>query len=92
MSAASDASQSRLSWPAAVSTSSEEPTFTTMRRKSLSDGVFDMVPAERVNGARCLARPYPSVMAELARQDECLRGSLMTAKAHFAPTFANFSA
>jgi len=26
-------------------TSNEEPTFTTMRRKSLSSGVFDMAPA-----------------------------------------------
>ena len=31
--------------PAAASTSSDEPTLTTMRRKSLSDGVLGMVPA-----------------------------------------------
>ena len=45
MSAASEASQSRLSEPAAASTSSDEPTFTTMRRKEERVGVLGMGPA-----------------------------------------------
>ena len=42
MSAASESSQSRLSAPAEESTSSEEPTFTTMRRKEAREGVWGM--------------------------------------------------
>ena len=38
-----------LSLPADESTSSEEPTLTTMRRKSLSDGIWDMDPAAVLN-------------------------------------------
>ena len=38
MSSASDASQSSFTRPALESTSSEEPTFTTMRRKSARAG------------------------------------------------------
>ncbi len=39
MSAAKLASQSCLREPAAASTSSDEPTFTTMRRKEVREGV-----------------------------------------------------
>ena len=53
MSAASESSHSRLSSPAAESTSSEEPTLTTMRRKSFSDGVFGIVPSELFMAALC---------------------------------------
>ena len=44
MSAASEASQARLSCPAAASTRSDEPTFTTMRRKEEREGVCGMGP------------------------------------------------
>src|SRR5215470_9865902 len=53
MSAESDASHSRLSPPAAESTRSEDPTLTTMRRKSFSDGVFGIVPSELFMAALC---------------------------------------
>src|SRR5262249_56095910 len=46
ISVASDANHSRFNPPAEESTRSEEPTFTTMRRKSLSDGAFCTVPTE----------------------------------------------
>src|SRR3984885_6280528 len=39
-SAVSEASQFSLSLPACASTRSEDPTFTTMRRKSVNRGVF----------------------------------------------------
>jgi hypothetical protein len=53
MSAESDVSHSRLSPPAAESTRSEDPTLTTMRRKSFSDGVFGIVPSELFMAALC---------------------------------------
>jgi hypothetical protein len=62
---ASESSQSRLSAPACASAGSEEPTLTTMRRKSLSDGVFDMVPADVVGCAGGLAWGFQPVMSRL---------------------------
>src|SRR5262245_26167018 len=53
ISAERDASHSVLSPPAAESTSSEDPTLTTMRRKSFSDGVFAIVPSELFMAALC---------------------------------------
>src|SRR5262245_43238659 len=53
ISAASEASHSRLRPPAEESTSNEEPTFTTMRRKSLSDGVFCIAPKDLFMAALC---------------------------------------
>src|SRR5262249_62172540 len=58
ISVASETSHSRFKPPAEESTSSEEPTFTTMRRKSLSDGVFGPVLAELCM-RRCVARVLP---------------------------------
>ncbi len=48
MSEAKLASQSRLRLPATASTSSDEPTFTTMRRKEERVGVLGMGPVEKL--------------------------------------------
>src|SRR5262245_49065395 len=53
ISVASEASHALFSPPAEESTNSEEPTFTTMRRKSLSDGVFGPDRAELCMAALC---------------------------------------
>ena len=59
MSSASEASHSRLRPPAILSTRSEEPTFTTMRRKSESAGIWRdilLVRESQAGGGRCCIR------------------------------------
>ena len=62
MSSASEDSHCSCSRPACASTSSDEPTLTTMRRKSLSDGAFrDMAPMSRILTARPQEEPVRMV-------------------------------
>src|SRR5262249_41647002 len=70
MSAASEASQSRLSAPAEESTSRDEPTLTTIRRKAVNDGDFDMVPGSGVKPRRLCST------AIIFRQEVRFRSSL----------------
>jgi hypothetical protein len=58
MSSASAASQSSCRRPPSLSTSSEEPTFTTMRRKSASEGALrDMRGLGVTGGATTIVTP-----------------------------------
>src|SRR6185437_1050140 len=66
ISAASESSQSRLRPPADPSTSSDEPTLITMRRKSLNDGVFDMIRRKSMDCAG-LSTPFAAPSAREPR-------------------------
>src|SRR5882724_10780025 len=65
ISPASETSQSSCTRPAAASTSSDEPTFTTMRRKSARRGVLGMAVICR-SARRLGTRPMPTMLKTLS--------------------------